>query len=179
MPVSSNVSKQPEIFVDFSASSKSCLRTPVRASSSKSTSSPYGARRSRSWIDSHIKQVGQPSAVLVAARPSKNQQLCTARCVSQRLAHVSMSSCQTSHKHIALSSAFARYVCSLIVKPVNASPIGASCVQSLGAVQLLQHALVCRRALLANHSLNRTVCGRPLQAVISFSALRTLPQTAG
>jgi len=31
---------------------------------------------------------------------------------------------------------------------------------------------------MANHSLNRTFCGRPLQAIISFLALRALPQNA-
>ena len=33
--------------------------------------------------------------------------------------------------------------------------------------------------VLANPSLNRTFCGSPLQAFISFSALRGLPQNAG
>jgi len=73
----------------------------------------------------------------------------------------------------------ARFGQSLMAKFVSASPNDASCAKSCSTVKYPHRVLVAHRALLANHSLNRTFCGvRPL-GFISFSPNSRTPQNAG
>jgi hypothetical protein len=64
-------------------------------------------------------------------------------------------------------------------QPQNISPQWVVALPPSVATKLLACLALCTRALLANQSLNRTVCGSPRLAVISFSAKHGPPQTAG
>ena len=179
MPVSSNVSHQPATIANSSASSKSCLRSFMHASSSKSTARSGHSLRSRSWMKWHPRKEGQPSAAHTSARPLKDKQTSKARSAVEQTEARSGAHSPRMHSRQFQSSSSTRFGWSLTVKLVGASPIGASCIQSIGAVQWLQHVLLARRALLANQSLNRTFCGVGQLGFISFSPNCPAPQTAG
>ena len=179
MPVSSNVSHQPQMFENSSAPVKSCLRRPMIASSSKSTAETDSARRLRSWMKWHPRQGVQPSAARSIARPWKDKHTHIARCISERPGPQSSAHNPEMRSRQFQSSAFVRCGCSGIGSfPVPPPKLRlAHCASALS--NGTPRALRFRSALLANTSLNRTFCcGRHL-AFISFSAKSQPPQNPG
>ncbi len=151
----------------------------MSASSSQSKTIPQITLRPLALRNRKVREVAgllsapTPAQPLTAGKDLKQQ------CASTRLAPLSGMRKPKKHNSWLQSARSARFGRELIGKLVGASPNGASCVHNFGTVQCLQVARFARRALLANQSLNRTFCGRPLQAVISLSALCNLPQNAG
>ena len=179
MPVSSNVSQQPENTANSFASSKTCLRSHMSASSSKSKSSPSFPLRTLTLMNRKSEQVAQLPSASTAARPMTHGKILMALCASTCPAPASRTHKPRIQGSRLQSAGSARFGCTMIGKLVGASRKGASCTHNSGTVQCFQLAHIARRALLANQSLNRTFCcGRPL-AIISFLAKRQPPQNAG
>ena len=179
MPVSSNVSHQPENPANSSASANSCLRGHMSASSSQSKADPKFTLRP---LDLKNRNGGQIAWLQTAPRPARP--LTAGKSLTDRRASSWTASVWRAHKPTIQRSPFqsavsARFRCSQIGRLVGTSPKGASCTHGSDTFQCFLFARIARRALLANQSLNRTFCGRPLQAIISFLALRVQPQNAG
>ena len=137
------------------------------------------AKSNSTRIDEGPRKEGQPSAAHTSARPLKDKQTSKARSAVEQTEARSGAHSPRMHSRQFQSSSSTRFGWSLTVKLVSASPNGASCAPSFGAVQWPPGALLFHRALLANTSLNRTFCcGRHL-AFISFSAKYQPPQNAG
>ena len=179
MPVSSNVSQQPENTATSFALSKTCLRSHMSASSSQSKANPKFKLRTLTLMSQKVEQVAELLSASTPARPLTAGKGLIALCASTCSAPASRMHKPRIQGSRLQSARSARFGCAQIGCLVGASRKGASCTHSSGTVQCFQFAHIACSALLANQSLNRTFCcGRPL-AFISFSAKAQPPQNAG
>ena len=122
MPVSSNVSHQPEKPANSSASANFRLRGHMSASSSQSKSDPKITLRPLTLKNRKVRQIARLQAAPRPARPLTAGKSLTDRSVSSWSAPVSRTHKPTIQRSRLQSAVSARFGCSQIGRLVGASP---------------------------------------------------------